>query len=153
MVWRADLLDLWDGGGGVGRGGEGAVWGGRVLQLMVGMGMMGLLAVVGGRPGGGGTQGGDATAATAATAAAARLCLSAAALLPLAILQQRHLRRQREGERRCQLSGAGGLTVQAGDHHVIHTDTGPRVTMHHITSSTKTVPRDGQTDCMHHTEY
>ena len=63
------------------------MWGGWRLHLLMGMGGMGILAVMGARPGGGATQGG---------AAAKGLWVSTAALLPLAVLQQRHLRQQRE---------------------------------------------------------
>lgn len=90
VVWRTDLLYLWDWGG-VCRRREGAVWGGRGLHLLMGMGMMGVLAVVGARPGGGTTQ---------RRTAADWLRVTTAALLPLTVLQQRHLRQQRE-ERCC----------------------------------------------------
>lgn len=63
--------------------------GGRWLHLLMGMGVMRVLDVVGAGPGGGSAQRG---------AAAGRLRVAAAALLPFAILQQRHLGQQREGE-------------------------------------------------------
>lgn len=88
VFWRTDLLYLWDGGGAVSGGGEGAVWGGRGLHLLMAEGLMGVLAaVVGTGPGGGPAE---------RRAAAGRLRVPTAALLPLTVLQQRHLRQQRE---------------------------------------------------------
>lgn len=83
MIWRTDLLYLWD----VCRGREGAVWGGQGLHLLMGEGMMGVLDVVGARPSGGPAQ---------RRAAPDRLRVTAAALLPLTVLQQRHLKQQKE---------------------------------------------------------
>lgn len=62
------------------------MWGGRGLHLLMGLGMMGVLDVMGARPGGGAAQG---------RAAPDRLRVTTAALLPLAVLQQRHLKQQR----------------------------------------------------------
>ena len=97
--WGADLLDLGDGRGGVGGGGEGAVWGGggggRGLQVWVVV--LGVVVVVGGardhpwRLGPAGAHGAWSGGGTQVAPTPAWLRVPATALLPLAILQQRHL--------------------------------------------------------------
>lgn len=84
VVWRTDLLYLWDGI--VCCGTERAVWGGWRLHLLMGMRMMGVLDVVGAGPGG---------CAAQRWAASNWLRVTTAALLSLTVLKQRHLKQQR----------------------------------------------------------
>lgn len=134
MVWRADLFYLRDGGA-VDRGGEGAVRGDRaLLQLMVGMGMVGVLAVMGDEGAGGG--------AAHRGAATAGLQVTTAALLPLPVLQQRHLRQQRKRGAIYHLpfKDTHTHTHSHDPPHVIHTDDRLPAALNHAIHQNGTAP-------------
>lgn len=82
MLRQTHILRLRDRGR-AGGSGEGGVRGGRGLPPLMGMGVMGVVSVVGARAG---------VCTVHGSAASGRLRVTSAALLPLPVFQQRHLR-------------------------------------------------------------
>lgn len=118
MLRQTHFLRLRDGGGAVGSADAG-VRGGRGLPPLMGMSVMGVVSVVGARTG---------VCTVRGRAAASQLRVTAAALLPLPVFQQRHLRQQMEGGRGRQYVSAKtplplthSLTLGAMAKHMHHT--------------------------------